>query len=83
MKHVGLLEAKTHLSGLIAQVELEEEVLISRHGKPVAKLVSVEASRRPAPDIASRVRALRDEIARKHGVDESFDWKAAVEEGRR
>jgi prevent-host-death family protein len=82
MKEVGILEAKTRLSGLIAEVETGEEVMITRHGKPVARLVAAEVQRRPAPDIAARVRALREEIAQKHGVDASFDWKAAVEEGR-
>jgi prevent-host-death family protein len=37
---VGILEAKTHLSRLIDQVEKGEEVVITRHGKPVARLVA-------------------------------------------
>ena len=37
-------EAKTKLSALLAKVEDEhEEVIICRNGKPVAKLVAVEA----------------------------------------
>ena len=32
-------EAKTHLSRLLARVEAGEEVLISRAGQPVARLV--------------------------------------------
>ncbi len=39
--------AKTHLSRLLDQVEQGEEVIITRRGKPVAKLVPVEARRRP------------------------------------
>ncbi|HWL70453.1 MAG TPA: type II toxin-antitoxin system prevent-host-death family antitoxin [Geminicoccus sp.] len=39
MTEVGILEAKTHLSRLIEQVEKGEEVVITRHGKPVARLV--------------------------------------------
>jgi prevent-host-death family protein len=43
---IGLFEAKTHLSELIARVEQGEQVLITRHNKPVAKLVPVKAAAR-------------------------------------
>ena len=38
-------EAKTHLSRLLARVAAGEEVLISRAGNPVAKLVPVTKRR--------------------------------------
>ena len=41
MVSVGLFEAKTHLSELIARAERGEEVVITRHNRPVAKLVPV------------------------------------------
>lgn len=46
MVEVNVHEAKTHLSRLLARVAAGEEVLISRAGKPVARLVSV-TKRRP------------------------------------
>ncbi|HEX2137357.1 MAG TPA: type II toxin-antitoxin system prevent-host-death family antitoxin, partial [Microvirga sp.] len=42
MPTVGLAEAKAKLSELVDQVERGEEVVISRYGKAVAKLVPVE-----------------------------------------
>jgi prevent-host-death family protein len=39
MNTVGAFEAKTHLSKLLEQVEHGEEVLITRRGKPIARLV--------------------------------------------
>jgi prevent-host-death family protein len=36
---VGAYEAKTHFSELLERVERGEEVTITRHGAPVAKLV--------------------------------------------
>jgi len=83
MKEVGVLEAKTHLSALIDEAAAGEDIVITRHGKPVAKLVPPDTLRRPAQDIAAQVRAVRDKIAEACGVDPSFDWKAAAEEGRR
>ena len=39
-------EAKSNLSRLLEQVERGEEVVIARHGKPVAKLVPVSGAKR-------------------------------------
>lgn len=39
---VGAYEAKTHLSELLEKVEAGEEITITRHGAPVAKLVPVK-----------------------------------------
>jgi prevent-host-death family protein len=48
METIGLFEAKTHLSELVARAERGEEVVITRHNKPVAKLVPVVRARRAA-----------------------------------
>lgn len=42
MKSVNVHEAKTHLSKLLAEVEQGEEVVISRAGRPVARLLRFE-----------------------------------------
>ena len=39
MRTIGAFEAKNRLSELLAAVENGEEVTITRHGKPVARLV--------------------------------------------
>lgn len=41
---VGLFEAKTHLSELVARAERGEEVIITRHNKPVAKIVPISSA---------------------------------------
>ena len=38
---VGAYEAKTHLSELLEKVEAGQEVTITKHGNPVAKLVPI------------------------------------------
>src|SRR2546421_6949396 len=43
---VNMHEAKTKLSQLVAKVEAGEEVIISRAGKPVAKLTRVQPKQR-------------------------------------
>jgi prevent-host-death family protein len=39
MIEVGMHEAKTQLSRLVARVEAGEEIVITRHGEPAARLV--------------------------------------------
>lgn len=39
---VGAYEAKTHLSKLLEKVEAGEEITITKHGAPVARLVPVK-----------------------------------------
>ncbi|MGB7685179.1 MAG: type II toxin-antitoxin system prevent-host-death family antitoxin [Solirubrobacterales bacterium] len=41
LEQVNMHEAKTHLSKLVERVESGEEIVISRAGKPAAKLVPV------------------------------------------
>ncbi len=87
MESIGLFEAKTHLSELIARAERGEEVIITRHNKPVAKLVPInEVS---ADLVARRRRALAElqDIGRRMverggpiTVDEILQWR---DEGRR
>ena len=69
MESIGLFEAKTHLSELIARVERGEEVVITRHNKPVARLVPMQASsagvklaRRRAA--LAEIEAVREDIRR-------------------
>ena len=41
LEQVNMHEAKTHLSKLVERVEGGEEIVISRAGKPAAKLVPI------------------------------------------
>jgi prevent-host-death family protein len=39
MRSVGAFEAKTHLAALLDAVSAGEQITITRHGRPVARLV--------------------------------------------
>ena len=86
MESIGLFEAKTHLSELIARAERGEEVVITRHNKPVAKLVPV--SDRPPFDPEKRRQAiqsllsLRDELLQAHGSMTTEEIVRLVRDGR-
>jgi len=49
MKQVSVHEAKTHLSRLLERVNAGDEIVISKNGKPFARLCPLEepAERRP------------------------------------
>ena len=88
METVGLFEAKTHLSELIARVEAGDEVIITRHNKPVAKLVPITTEISPELyrkrlEILAELQAVGREIAARGGpitVEEILSWR---DEGRR
>jgi prevent-host-death family protein len=42
VKQVNIYEAKSQLSKLLQQVEVGDEIIIARHGKPVARLVPLQ-----------------------------------------
>lgn len=48
MKLVGLAEAKAHLSALLDAVEAGDEVVITRRGQAVARLIPDRGTDRPA-----------------------------------
>ena len=47
---IGIREANQHLSRYIAAVERGEEVIITRRGRPVARLVPVSKKRQLTPE---------------------------------
>ena len=78
MKTVRVFEAKIHLSALLERVRRGEEIVITRHGKAVARLVPVGAvSRDRVKDTAARLKVFRR--GRRLG---DFSAKTLVEEGR-
>ena len=58
MRMVGLAEAKAQLSALLDAVEAGEEVVITRRGQPVARVVREQPRSDQGPDWPARLRAL-------------------------
>ena len=57
MKHVGIKQARQELSGLIDRAEAGEEVIITRQGKPVAKLIAAPKGLKALPSLTEFRRA--------------------------
>ncbi len=80
MESINIHAAKTHLSKLIDRVEHGEEIVISRAGKPVAKVVSCEAEasrviRKPRQggQWAGKVRYAPDDGKADKEIEELFE----------
>jgi prevent-host-death family protein len=84
MKEIAVYEAKTRLSELLAEVESGEQVVITRRGVAVAKLVAAEPARRPAAAAQrQRVAAVFAELRRhRKGVTLDIPVREAIEQGR-
>jgi prevent-host-death family protein len=53
MKTANIAEAKAHFSALLVEVEAGEEVIITRRGKPVARIVPEPAAASSVFDLAA------------------------------
>jgi prevent-host-death family protein len=49
MQAISLVHAKAHLSELLNAVESGEEVVITRHGRPIARVLPVSPVKQPLP----------------------------------
>lgn len=76
---IGSFEAKTHFSSLLDRVANGEEITITKHGKPVARLVSVEPADTLSPgDAFQKLKDLR-QATTLGGIS----WKDLRDEGRK
>jgi prevent-host-death family protein len=81
MTEIGAFEAKNKLSELLDRAEAGEEVVITRRGKPVAKLVPIERKR----DITKALKAaqrIRERAKKLGGHFDWEEWKTYGDEGR-
>lgn len=71
MMEVGAFEAKNTLGSLLDRVEDGEEIVITRHGRPVARLVpnAGAVDRTQARAAAARIRA-------RAATSGGFDWES-------
>lgn len=81
MENVGSFEAKTHLPQLLDRVAKGEEFMITKHGKPVARLL-------PAGPVKSRpdVRQVLAELkafSKGNTLGEGITIRELIDDGRR
>lgn len=75
MSSIGAYEAKTHLPRLLDEVESGASFTITKHGRPVARLVGMRAA--PSEDLVEEFQRARG------GLTLGFSVREALAEGRR
>jgi prevent-host-death family protein len=79
MTTVGAFEAKTHFSALLERAAQGEEIVITRHGRPVARLVPAAMTEEGQVDRA--ILALKS--LRQGASLDGLSWQELRDAGRR
>lgn len=79
---MSIAEAKSRFSSVVERASAGEEIVITKHGRPVAKVVAVRSDRDKAKarEAFEEMVKLRDESGASLG---GLDWKALRDEGRK
>jgi prevent-host-death family protein len=80
MIEIGVYEAKARFSELLDKVEQGETVVVTRHGRPIARLVADEAARRAKVRETIEQMLERRKTVAPVTTEEIIAWK---NEGRR
>jgi prevent-host-death family protein len=86
MSAFGLFDAKNRLSELVARADAGEEIVITKHGRPAARLVpyaqpdEAEVRRKRIEESLERIRRMREEMEHRLSIDEILE---ARHEGHR
>jgi prevent-host-death family protein len=82
VREIGAFEAKNKLGQLLDLVERGEEVVITRHGKPVARVIPAQP--RVSPEVArAALRRIRERAEKSRaGPFDWEEWKSYRDEGR-
>jgi prevent-host-death family protein len=78
-RSVGAFEAKTHFAALLDAVASGEQITITPHGRPVARLVPPDDQARP--DVVGTIERLRAFSAGQSMG--GLSWRDLRDEGRR
>ncbi len=83
MRTLAVAEAKDRFSELVAAAQAGEEIVITRHGKPAAKLVAAQDDARGRNrQVIDEMIALGKEMRAKYGSTPIADLIAWKNEGR-
>lgn len=77
MHTIGAFEAKTHFSALLEKVENGGQVVITKHGRPVAQLIPMGINK---ANVREAIQEIKD-FQSNHIL--GLDWKILRDEGRK
>ena len=78
---IGAFEAKTHFSSILEKTEQGEDFIITKRGKPVAKIIPFQ--QKPAMTRKEALESLAEMRKLYRGKLGDFNIREAIEDGRR
>ena len=83
MKSYAIFEAKNRLSELVASVQNGEEITLTRHGTPVARLVAMDSGNLPPEDQAHTVQVQMQALTQLgQSISPTLNVQQALQSGR-
>ena len=83
MRHVPIAEFKDKVSEMVSAAEAGEDIVITRHGRAVVRLVPTAEDRLAAQRaVVEEMYALGQEILRKHGPTTAAEIRQWIDEDR-
>ncbi len=80
MEIIGAFDAKTHWSALLDKVALGQEIVITKRGRPVARLVpELSNTQEELTTVIEEIKAMRKGAM----LGDDLDWQSLRDEGRR
>jgi prevent-host-death family protein len=80
MKTIGIYEARVHFGDLLREVEEGETIIVTRHGRPVAKLSPLG---KEASDRAAAMEAIHEFRREYRPTLGEISIRELIEEGRK
>jgi prevent-host-death family protein len=77
---IGAYEAKTRFSEILEKAAAGIPCIITRRGKPVAKIVAAESGEISFRELAARVKTIRERVRAEKGT---IDVRSYIREGRK
>lgn len=78
---IGAFEAKTHFSQILEKIENGDEFIVTKRGKPVARIIPYEQNKpKPRKEVLEELREMRNFYRGKPG---DFNIREAIEDGRK
>lgn len=79
MHTIGAFQAKTHFSSLLEEVEKGACIVITKHGRPVARLTPIAGTDKER--VKATIQRFK-KLSQSHTLA-GLDWKELRDEGRR
>ena len=80
-QYIGAFEAKTHFSRILEKTEKGEDFIVTKRGKPVAKIIPFQQE--PKMTRMEAFEKLAEMRKLYRGKPGSFNIREAIEEGRK